>query len=188
MAVQMHKGHRDNRLMKHLKPEENTKGREFMNTVVIPRFAKFFKGDDLIYNIGQHVFWDYSLIFNNFERRCNYLTTDTDPLQGTPDIIDDITQSKLESNTADGIMMVGMSDVVPEFKKALSEIFRILKPGGRLLMSYHGTGMGTIFDLVKDFKIDEMYFNYGPSGLGWTEMYSEGEVDSYFVICRKPKI
>ena len=185
--VNFHKGHRDNRLMAHLEPSGNTKGRHFMNSNVIPHFAEFFKDDDLIYNIGQHVFWDYSTIFNNFKLRANYLTTDIDMTQGTPDIQDDITQSKLESNSADGVMMVGMSDVVRDFKKALSEIYRILKPGGRLLMSYHGAGIVTILDLVKDFKIDEMYFVYGPSGLGWTEMYSEEAIDSYFVICRKPK-
>lgn len=185
--VNFHKGHRDNRLMAHLEPSANTKGRDFMNSVVIPRFAEFFKDDDLIYNIGQHVFWDYSTIFNNFHLRANYLTTDTDPTQGTPDVIDDITDSKLASDSAEGVMYVGMSDVVRDHPKALEHIYRILKPGGRLLFSFHGVGMGTIIDLLKKFKIDEMYFVYGPSGLGWTERYSDGELDSYFVICRKPK-
>ena len=70
MAVPMYKGHRDPRLLAYLDPQKNTKGREYMNTIVIPRFAEFFKNDDLIYSIGQHVFWDYSYLFNNFEKRC----------------------------------------------------------------------------------------------------------------------
>lgn len=193
--VQFHRGHRDNRLMAHLDPQRNTKGRHFMNEMVIPRFAKFFKDDDLIYNIGQHVFWDYSTVFNNFRLRANYLTTDTDPTQGTPDIIDDITKSKLESNSADGMMYVGMSDVVRDHPKAIENIYRILKPGGRLLFSFHGGGdtnkvaksnLPSILELLKDFVIDEMYFVYGPGGLEWGKMYSDGALESHFIICRKP--
>jgi len=185
--VNFHKGHRDNRLMSHLDPSGNTKGRHLLNDRIIHRFAEFFKDDDLIYNIGQHIFWDYSTVFNNMKLRANYLTTDTDPTQGTPDIIDDITQSKLESSSADGVIFVGMSDVVPEFKKGLSEILRILKPGGKLLMSYHGVNLSQIIDLLNEFKIDEMYFVYEPGALGWTQMYSDGSINSYFVICHKKK-
>lgn len=180
-------GHRDKRLFHAYDPHTNTKGREYMNTVVIPHFATFFKDDDLVYNIGQHIFWDYSMIFNNMALRCNYLTTDTDPTQGEPDIIDDITQSKLESDTADGVMLVGMSDVVPDFNKALSEIHRILKPGGRLLVSFHGVTLQGFIEKLKDYKIDELHFVYDPGQVGWTEMYSDGDINSYFAICRKTK-
>ena len=186
MAIDFYKGHRDKRLLAYLDPQKNTKGRHFMNTVVIPRFAEFFKDGDIIYNIGQHVFWDYSYVFNNFEKRCNYLTIDIDPTQGNPYIIDDITDSKLEDNSADGIIYVGMSDVVRDHTKALANIYRILKPQGRLLFSFHGIGILQILDMIKNFKMDEIYFVYGQGGLDWGEMYTNGEIDSYFIICRKP--
>lgn len=193
MAVDFYKGHRDVRVLAYLDPQKNTKGRHFMNTVVFPRFARFFKDGDLVYNIGQHVFWDYSVLFNNFEKRVNYLTTDNDPTQGNPDVIDDITDSKIESNSADGIIYVGMSDVVHDHPKAIENMYRILKPGGRLLFSFHGGGSGPlkdtnlmgILDMLQKFIIDEMYFVYGPGGLDWGEMYTNGDVDSHFIICRK---
>jgi SAM-dependent methyltransferase len=196
MAVPFYQGHRDKRLLAYLDPQKNTKGREYMNTIVIPRFAKFFKNDDVIYNIGQHVFWDYSYLFNNFEKRCNYLTVDIDPTQGEPDVIDDITDSKIESESADGMIYVGMSDVVHDHPKAIEHIYRILKPGGRLLFSFHGGGqrylkdtnvMG-ILDMLKAFTVDEMYMVYGPGGLDYGEMYTDGNLDSSFYIVRKPKV
>lgn len=190
-----YEGHRDKRLFQAYDPKTNTKGREYMNTIVIPRFAEFFKDGDTIYNIGQHVFWDYSLLFNNFTKRCNYLTTDTDPTQGDPDVIDDIVDSKIESDTADGVIYVGMSDVVGNHPEAVKHMYRILKPGGRLLLSFHGGGTGPILntningvlDLLKEFKIDELYFVYGPGGVNFENMYDDGDVDSHFVIARKPK-
>ena len=191
-------GHRDKRLFRAYDPHTNTKGREFMNTVIVPRFATFFKDGDLIYNIGQHQFWDYSILFNNMEKRCNYLTTDT---EGEPDIKDDITESKLESNSADGIVFVGMSTGdgvnmattdgsrvaggVP-FMRALKQIYRILKPGGRVLISHHSTALEAFLDMISDFKLDELYPLYQPGGTGWSSYYTDGVVDSYFAICRKP--
>lgn len=180
-------GHRDKRLFKAYDPHTNTKGREYMNTKIIPHFASFFKDGDKVINIGQHIFWDYSMVFNNMLLRCDYLTTDTDPTQGEPDIIDDITQSKLESDSADGMMLVGMSDVVAQFDKALSEIYRILKPGGRLLVSFHGVTLPGFLEKLKQFKLDELHCVYDPGAVGWTDMYSDGLINSYFALVRKPK-
>jgi SAM-dependent methyltransferase len=193
--AQYYDGHRDKRLFKAYDPQTNTKGREFMNETILPRFARFFKDGDLVYNIGQHIFWDYSIFFNNFERRCNYLSTDIDPTQGNPDIIDDIMETKLEPDSAEGVVYVGMSDVIPNQQKAIDNIYKILKPGGRLLLSFHGGGHGPIqntnligvLDHIKAFKVDEMHFVYGPGGLNYGEMYTDGNVDSHFIIARKPK-
>ena len=125
-----------------------------------------------------------------------YLTVDNDPTQGNPDIIDDIADSKIESNTADGVVYVGMSDVVRDHPKAIEHMYRILKPGGRLLFSFHGggqrspkeTNMMAILDMLKEFVIDQMYFVYGPGGLEYGEMYTDGTLDSSFYIARKPKV
>jgi len=180
-----------NPLMKPYKPLQNTKGREFMNTILFPRFAKRFKDGDVIINIGKHWFWDYSFFFNNFELRCDYQTTDNDATQ-LADIVDDITDTKIPENSADGVIYVGMSDIGVDNSKAIPNCFKILKPGGRFLVSFHCGGTSPLYkngsfqgflELLKDFVIDEIFVVYGDSH---SEMYVGSDPLSYFAICRKP--
>lgn len=167
-------------LMQAYNPSDNTKGREYLNTVMMPRFAKRLKDGDLVYNIGKHVDWDYSLVFNNFELRCDYRTTDNQP-DNIPDIVDDITESKLESDSADAIIYVGMSNIGIDNNKAFEEIYRILKPGGLFLVSLDEK----VFIPDKFIK-DEVHYIYEPTRDGWDKMYSDGGLNSSFIICRKP--
>ena len=191
--------HENGQLMKPYNPSDNTKGREFMNTVLFPRFASFFKDGDKVYHIGKHGFWDYSLFFNNFEKRCEFIITDNVE-EMDPDLVDDITKSNIESNSADGVTLVGMWEILPQGQLALDEIFRILKPGGRLLFSadiqpnqegYVGADKSLSFQgflkRLNQFLIDEILFVYDPVNPGWTKMYSSGKLEALFIIARKPE-
>ena len=178
-------------LMKPYDPLQNTKGREFMNTVLFPLFVKRFKDGDKIINIGKHWFWDYSFYFNNFQLRCDYQTTDIDPTQKS-DIVDDIENTQLEENSADGVIYVGMSDIGVDNDKAIPNCYKILKSGGRFLVSFHAGGEQSLttnggfqafLRLLKDFIIDDIYVVYGHPH---SEIYVNGNPLSYFAIGRKP--
>lgn len=178
--------------MSPVDPATNTKGREVLNREIIPYFAGMFKSGDRIYNIGKHRMWDYSPYFNNPSLQCEYITTDIAPGE-EPDVVDDINQSRLESNSAEGIIFVGMDWDIPNPRQALSEIRRILKSGGRVVTAFAGPGDtrgGTnysIEDVVKlheeFFTIDEMTMMYGEPAVG--PRYDRGPLFATFVIARK---
>ena len=181
-------------LMKPIQPTENTKGRELLNREVMPKYASYFKTGDKIYFIGRHRMWDYAAYFNNPALQCEYYTVDKLASEG-PDIVDDITQSRLESASAEGVAFIGMDWDIPDPKQALSEIHRILKPGGVTVAAFGGPGdkrggttytLEQVMEYYKDFVVDEVTFLHGDNAF-FTKRYEQGEIFVMCVIARKPE-
>ena len=181
----------ENKRQMMIKPydtKKNTKGREFISKQLIPRFAKRFKTGDRVLFVGKHWFWDYSPFFSNTIIQCDYKTLDIRK-DKEPDILDDITNSKVESNSFDGVMYVGMDNIGIDNAKAIEHIHRILKPGGRLFISLSAGGdrplgsnlLGNL-EKVKAFVVDEICIVYGPE---FTDVYTDGRPSAYFITCRK---
>jgi SAM-dependent methyltransferase len=181
-------------MMEPYDPLINTKGREYLNSVLYPRFAKRFKDGDTIYFIGKHGFWDYSLFFSNFELRTNFLITDNEPGMD-PDIVDDIVETKLPDNSAEGVCFTGMWEIMGgAMPKILGNIYRILKPGGSVIISKDAgyqrhkadddITFAQLLVTLNQYLIDEVHFVYGPPH---TKMRSSGDIDSYLLIARKPE-
>lgn len=176
-----------------------SKGRAVLHSEVIPKFASFFHNGDRIVEVGKHIFWDYKPFFFNAQVMCKFMSIDMSP--GLKDQqtqaplnykLDDITASKLDSDSVEGFLFIGMHDNVSNPEKAYSEIYRILKPGGRILVAFPGsgaqcggrvTGMTDFADYLKDFMIDDVIYVYGPEN---SERYGTGENTSILVIARKP--
>ena len=178
-------------LMKHVDPASNTKGREVLNRETVPLFASFIPSGGKVYNIGKHRMWDYSAYFNNPAKQCEYFSTDIAAGE-EPDIVDDITQSRLETNSADGILFIGMDWDIPDPRQALAEVKRILKPGGRVVTAFAGEGdtrggntysLEQVMNFHKEFLVDEISIMYGSNAVG--VRYDEGPVFAYMVIARK---
>ena len=181
-------------LMKPIEPTDNTKGRELLNREIMPEYASYFKTGDKVYFIGKHRMWDYSAYFNNPALQCEFYTVDKVAAE-KPDIVDDITQSRLESNSAEGVVFIGMDWDIPDPKQAFAEIRRILKPGGRIVSAFAGKGDtrgGTIYTLEqvmeyhKDYLVDEISFLYGSEAF-FTKRYEQGDIFVMCVIARKPE-
>jgi len=121
-----------------------SKGRIFLNKELLPRFAYGCPDGSEILFVGCHPYWDYSPFFNHPGKLCNYRTLDKHPGGGNqpkPDFnlsIEDC--HTIEDNTFDGIIMIGVYEFLDHPEKAFSEINRILKPGGRALISVPGKG------------------------------------------------
>lgn len=178
--------------MKYVEPASNTKGREYINRVLIPRFAERFKDQDIVVNVGKHRFWDYAPFFNRPDKFVEYINLDIAESE-EPDIVDNITASKLEDGYADGILYVGMDWDVHDTETALKEILRILKPGGIVCATFAAPGdtrggrvykLDEVFRLFSEFLVDEMHITYGPIQPG-VPLYDEGDPIAYSVIARK---
>ena len=182
--------------MKPVDPASDTKGREMINRKVMPAFASRFKDGDVVYCIGKHRMWNYTAFFNNPTKFVQYQTTDIAPGE-EPDVVDDILNSKLADNSADGIVYVGMGWDVDKTEEALLQIRRILKPGGLVFIDFAAKGDtrgGRTFELQEalditvaksGFYVDDIYLSYAPiqPGIPW---YTDGPAIAYFVIARKP--
>jgi SAM-dependent methyltransferase len=180
-------------VMPYVEPAKNTKGREYINRVVLPRFAERFKDQDLVINVGKHRMWDYSPFFNRPDKFVDYKNLDIKEAEG-PDIIDNILASKLPDNHCEGMIYVGMDWDIDNNEQALKEIHRILKPGGLVAISLAAPGdtreghtwtFHEALDMVKtEFLIDEIYIGYGPIQPG-APLYDEGDPIGWFFIARK---
>lgn len=175
-----------------------SKGRAVLHREVVPKFASFFKNGDNIVEVGKHIFWDYSPFFVNPNLLCNFLTIDTKPglldqQDQTPLTysVDDICNSKLKDGWADGFLFIGMHDGISDPQAAYDEMHRILKPGGRILVAFPGTGARCGGELVNQtewykflnkFQIDSVHYVYGPED---EQRYTEGKNTSILVIARK---
>ena len=75
---------------------------------------------------------------------CNWKTLDIRP-EAHPNIVDDITQSRIATASVDGVVCKSIFEHIAEAQKAADEIYRILKPRGRIfsyvpfLHPYHAT-------------------------------------------------
>lgn len=177
-----------------------SKGRAVLHTEVIPKFASFFKNGDKIIEVGKHIFWDYKPFFFNAALMCDF--TSIDVKEGLRDqqtneqleyTVADITQSSMDSDSVDGFLFIGMHDNINNADRAYSEMLRILKPGGRIIVAFPGTGAKCGGSLVgkEDWQkyldgyiIDEVNYVYDPEN---NERYSDGKNTSILVIARKPK-
>jgi predicted SAM-dependent methyltransferase len=64
----------------------------------------------------------------------DYITTDFDPRAPLTTVRMDITQIPYSDNTVDAILCSHVLPVIPDDRKAISELHRILKPGGWALL------------------------------------------------------
>lgn len=176
-----------------------SKGRAVLHHEILPRFASFFTHGDRVVDVGRHIYWDYSSYFFNPVRMCDYIQIDTQPGLKDQDtqepidyVVDDICQSKMEDNSVNGFVFIGMHDNINNAQKAYDEMYRMLKPGGRILVAFPGNGascggrLTTMFDwadYVNKFIIDEVTYVYKPEN---NERYTDGPNTSILVIARKP--
>lgn len=110
-----------------------TQGREYINTVLMPKLVSLVPGDDLVINIGSNPSNDYAASFTNG------VTMDIRP-DTNPNIVDDIQCCKLPSGSAGAVIMVGVHEFLDKPLSAISEIKRLIKPGGYALVAFPGKG------------------------------------------------
>jgi SAM-dependent methyltransferase len=151
-----------------------TGGRLFLNKELLPRFAYSTPDGAKILFVGVHMYWDYECFFNNPGKLCIYETLDKHPgggkqpkptynmsIEGCPEIKDD---------TFDRVIMIGVYEFIDRKPEAFSEINRILKPGGRALLSVPGRGYypddnramdpWQAWEKVKPLRVLEVYTTY----------------------------
>ena len=177
-----------------------SKGRAVLHHEMLPKFASFFKHGDQIVEVGKHVYWDYKSYFFNPIRMCEFVSVDikadlvdqdtNEPLHYW---VDDITHSKFTDRSIDGVLFIGMHDNIGDPQAAYDEIYRILKPGGRVLIAFPGSGAACggrlvegMFDwsqYLDGFIIDTVEYVYDPED---HNRYGEGKNTSIQVIARKP--
>lgn len=177
-----------------------SKGRAVLHGEIVPRFSKFFKNGDVIVEVGKHIFWDYKPFFFNPSLLCEFKTIDIQPglrdQQTQEELlyeVDNILESKMTDNSVDGFLFIGMHDGIDDAKKAYAEMLRILKPGGRTLIAFPGSGAvcgGSLVgqdewqNFLTGYIVDEVHYIYDPEN---DERYSDGKNTSILVLARKPK-
>lgn len=151
-----------------------TGGRLFLNKELLPRFAYSTPDGAKVLFVGVHMYWDYECFFNNPGKLCVYETLDKHPgggKQPVPTYNLNIENCEgIEDNTYDRIIMIGCYEFIDRKKEAFSEINRILKPGGRALISVPGKGYypdenramnpEDTWEKVMPLRIREMYVTY----------------------------
>lgn len=176
-----------------------SKGRAVLHREIVPKFANFFENGNKIVEVGKHIFWDYKPFFFNPRRLCNFVSIDTkeglcDQQTNKPlDYkIDNICKSKMEDNSVNGFLFIGMHDNISDPETAYEEMHRILKPGGRILIAFPGSGAKCGGRLVNEgewkkyipmFIIDEVHYVYAPEN---QERYTDERNTSILIIARKP--
>ncbi|HDY88958.1 MAG TPA: class I SAM-dependent methyltransferase [bacterium] len=163
-----------------------SKGRTYLNKTLLPYFANFFEDKSVIREAGKHRRHHYSVYFDE----CDFKSIDLTNTDGA-EIQDDLENLSLPDNSIDGFLFVGMHDVLKNPEKAMQQILRVLKHGGRVLASMSGPGyqnmqfgINNIAEFMKGFIIDDIRFFYGPEG---KELYTDGPMTVSFVIARKPQ-
>lgn len=77
----------------------------------------------------------YSPYFSHCQYTAQDFTQTPGMTYGKVDVVSDITEIPLKSNTFDTILCTEVFEHVPHPEKALAEIVRLLKPGGKLIFS-----------------------------------------------------
>lgn len=166
----------------------NTRGREQLNRVIMPRFAKFAKDGDKVLSVGRHWLWDYSTFFNRPDIQCEYIVTDIQE-EMKPDVIDNMGKSQFETDSFDMVILVGVYDslIGAIGDQITSEVHRVLKPGGRVLIAWSGTpnGIYSPHEAWPPFIVDEVYYTWGSHMMEeGKDYYGEGENQGIFIIAR----
>lgn len=119
-------------------------GRTFLNTKLLPRLADELGDSSRVLFVGVHKRWDYKPLFHNPKNLCRFETLDKLPGGGdqpVPDYHMSIENCEgIKDNTFDLIVMIGVYEFLDHKEDAFSEINRILKPGGRAMISVPGKG------------------------------------------------
>jgi len=129
---------------KYLNYNTVTKGRAFLNRELLPKWAsRCPDGSDVLF-VGVHKYWDYSSIWNNPSKLCNFFTLDTlpgDENQPKPDYNLNIeTCDEIESDRFTMIIMIGVFEYLDHPEKAYAQIHRMLKKGGIAIFAFTGKG------------------------------------------------
>jgi SAM-dependent methyltransferase len=163
-----------------------SKGRNYLNRTLLSYFSQFFPEGSIIREAGKHKQHHYRVYFPECDYRSIDLLIDADI-----DIIDNLENLSIADNTIDGWLFVGMHDVLKHPEKAMQEILRTLKPGGRVLAGLSGPGYQNMQFGIKDipefmsgFIIDEIRCFYAPEN---NTLYTDEPMTVAFVIGRKPK-
>lgn len=162
------------RMRPYLNPVSQNKGsgRHYLNIELIPRFAETFEDGAEIIFVGVHPLWDYSPFFNNPRKICHYRTLDNNPnTQPPPDIVASIEECpSIETESIDGIIMIGVYEYLNRKAEAFAEINRVLKPTGRAVIAVPGRGyypdknrsvdLWEVWDRMMPMRVREVYTFY----------------------------
>lgn len=142
-----------------------SEARRFLNEELLPRWAKQFEPNDLVYDIGVSK-WDYRKFFD-----CKYYTVDRDEKR-KPDLLHnyELELISYELERVNGIVLNGVFEQSDDPFKLMKNIHSMLVPGGKLLAGLIGieapwtsnrdkwrvTKAGAL-EYCKAFHIDEFY-------------------------------
>lgn len=142
--------------------------RKAINERYLPEFARYCRSGEKILFVGVNTKWDYKNLFTI--RQCEYFTMDIKE-ELKPDIVADITSCpEIVDESYDGIILIGMWEYIDDKSKMFNEVYRLLKPGGKLLACVPGEAYYNCrckyFDMEKDLKmftgfyIDKICYTY----------------------------
>jgi len=164
--------------------ERSSTGRVFLNTKFVPYVANLIpNGEDVLF-VGIDTVWDYKPFFWNPSKQCRYFTMD---IAGgmKPDIVANIEKCPEVTNNAFGlVIMIGMYEYLKNDEEAFTEIARIIKPQGHLLIAFPGDGyradqkhveLKDIQGILKLFNVLELHGFYDKGG----------KASSYCVLAQK---
>ena len=170
---------------------KNSRGREFINRVLMPHFASFFRDSDRVLYVGKQPLWDYSVFFNGPHKQAEFITSDIEPTV-EPDVVDNMADSQFATDSFDGVILIGLFDSMKgegtTAKKIVAEVHRVLRPGGRLFAAVGGKAGGK-YDPVRAwpaFYVDEVYYIWGGPELveSGADCRGEGANHAIFLIMR----
>lgn len=112
-----------------------------------------------------------------------------------PDIVDDICNSKIESNSFDAIYCDAILEHVQDYQSAINNMYRILKPGGELFvyvpffwcfhdnMDYHRFTFSEVDRLLSVFREHKLFL---PDGNGYGGVF--WQILTFYQIGKFPKL
>ena len=149
--------------------ESTTKGRFFLNTWLVPRLAGVLKSGDRVLFIGTDTSWDYKPFFWNPAKQCPYQTLDKNE-NYKPDLVGNIENCpQISTNFYSLIILIGVYEFLDHPDEAFKEIYRILVPGGYLMVAFPGKGYYNdnrgvtpqqTYDILKGYQVLETYCLY----------------------------
>jgi SAM-dependent methyltransferase len=146
-----------------------TPARRDLNQIHLPAFASLFDEKSRVLNVGIHPGFDnlYRSMFKGTYENLEILPH----VKGiVPEIQADITNCpQVPDNSYDGVVCIGLYENVSNEKKMVSEIARILKPGGRALICMPGPAYyqhrltihpNNVFDYLTPLRLLSMGVTY----------------------------